>query len=721
MGSCFRQAFALYLYIFLMRLIQSKVHRLSASNSQYSCQTAGAGATDICVFHCNTELPEFKVFNCDNAGQCIVICDTEPCMIDGTINANNAGYLNATSLSGGRRCFRRTTINLPDSGDATLIMGEEKTFTYTKIYAGSNTQNVFIDCTFGNGAGSECRGMEVYASTAQYLEIVVGALSELDAGADARCIINCPQNSAYNGLEIAPCIVDISGGGLFQSCDVNTLNGAPQDFNVKVGSGVMDDVKLKCGAGTTMSVGNSFPVNSVCWIPETTSNPFKQPTSNPTLKPTHTPTGIPTVPPSNGPSVSPTHSPSVFPTQFPSESPTTLSPTPPGAFICGESVVGEYNGQALEFTVLMTHAGDIIFDMSHSSFTIIGIEVYNSDNRLLETDFDGNQIIHLTTSPAGWYKFYTMGNQETGLNYDVRTTCTTNNPTPGPTSVPSIGPTSSEITPAPITVSTNSPSMTSDPSSLAPTKRPSKDPSNVPSRMHEDTTHTTNDDPMISHDEVHNNATMYIMIGIIGVLVLFFAICGYMVFIRTSDMKSAVRAKQAQIDAMAAVKRVESQSSGAPVGGPLAVFLIQELGESADTDVIYKRLFKLEITDVDSLKFIDKKNLNSLCKQLKLSLSNEIKFKAAVRKLQRGGLVTNGGDKQRIETATIGMNGDGYISSSGSDIDEMYRKSTLHDDADTQGTTRDEQRGAVGVTIRNEQREGGIVRMGYTVEGNIDT
>eukprot|EP01083_Nonionella_stella_P112724 331923_1 len=226
-----------------------------------------------------------------------------------------------------------------------------------------------------------------------------------------------------------------------------------------------------------------------------TANPFKRPTNEPTVSPTRKPTSNPTrrptlnptKQPTPNPTLSPTPNPTKQPTINPSKSPTTPSPTVPGAFRCGQSdVVGEYNGQALEFTVLMTLPGDIVFDMSYSKFTITVMEAFNSDNQLIETDYDDNQIIHLNDVPSGTYKFKIYANQKTSLMYDVRTTCTTKNPTPAPTNLPSDDPTLSPTfsptdrptdtpsdgpTPSPIYEPTSSPTMPTL-STVFPTTRP---------------------------------------------------------------------------------------------------------------------------------------------------------------------------------------------------------------------------------------------------------
>eukprot|EP01083_Nonionella_stella_P308094 1085603_1 len=227
--------------------------------------------------------------------------------------------------------------------------------------------------------------------------------------------------------------------------------------------------------------------------PKPTYNPTKRPSPNPTGRPTNDPSNVPSTDPSVSPTRPPsTRNPTTRPTNNPSKSPTTPSPTPPGAFLCGETVVGEYNGQALDFTVLMTSAGDITFDMSYSTFTITIMEAFNSDNTLLQTDWDGNQIIDLTAMPKGWYKFKIYGNQETGLTYDIRTTCTTDSPTPAPTNLPSIDPTpwpTFSPTDLPTNMPSNGPTIpptTSEPSAATDpptTSEPSVPPTNHPTSM----------------------------------------------------------------------------------------------------------------------------------------------------------------------------------------------------------------------------------------------
>eukprot|EP01083_Nonionella_stella_P113962 336456_1 len=177
-----------------------------------------------------------------------------------------------------------------------------------------------------------------------------------------------------------------------------------------------------------------------------TGKPTPKPTLQPTSSPQQTPSVFPTEMPSRLPSGPPTYVPSESPTNKPTKRPTTLPPTTPGSIFCGDQdVVGEYNGQVLEFTVVMMHPGDMSFDMSYSTFIVTAIEAYDNDNTLLDTDYDGNQAIYLSDKPEGSYKFKILGTQQTGLQYDVRTRCTTASPTPAPseppTNPPSVNPT----------------------------------------------------------------------------------------------------------------------------------------------------------------------------------------------------------------------------------------------------------------------------------------
>lgn len=181
--------------------------------------------------------------------------------------------------------------------------------------------------------------MTVNAQTAQYLEIIVGANSEYEGNGNGQ--IECPQNSSYVGSEIAPCIIDLSGGGLLITLDIYTLNGIPSDLWIKTGEMTMDQISIYCNDGTSVNSNNLFPQSSQCWNTNTpTTDPTKSPltstsTNSPNIAPTITtsttsisPTSKPTNIPSKSPSDSPTTSPNTYtPTKSPTLSPNAAIPT----------------------------------------------------------------------------------------------------------------------------------------------------------------------------------------------------------------------------------------------------------------------------------------------------------------------------------------------------------------------------------------------------------
>eukprot|EP01084_Bolivina_argentea_P104914 187826_1 len=71
------------------------------------------------------------------------------------------------------------------------------------INSGINTNNIIIDCTFGEG--DECKHITINAQTAQFLQITIGSNSELKGTSTQNAIINCPQNSLYSS---SSCIID---------------------------------------------------------------------------------------------------------------------------------------------------------------------------------------------------------------------------------------------------------------------------------------------------------------------------------------------------------------------------------------------------------------------------------------------------------------------------------------------------------------------------------
>eukprot|EP01083_Nonionella_stella_P142762 442335_1 len=181
-----------------------------------------------------------------------------------------------------------------------------------------------------------CDITTINATAAQYLEIIVGSHGILHRGS-----IYCPVNSDYNGPEVAPCILDATGGGLIYRPEVHTKYGIPRDAWMKEGSGDILIDMLYCDAGSTPDYTSK---TSVCWqthsptvdptsIPtkhpsrsptiSPSKYPSKYPTSNPTTSPTVDPTSDPTIHPTTNPSLDPTANPTIYPTANPTIHPTT--------------------------------------------------------------------------------------------------------------------------------------------------------------------------------------------------------------------------------------------------------------------------------------------------------------------------------------------------------------------------------------------------------------
>jgi len=260
-------------------------HVAYSSQSQFSCPNATEH--DKCILFCDQDAGKHAyeyTFDCGNAGLCEFHCSGDKCFESGSLNAATSSQLIVTSSA--PECLRTATVNVPDSGTASFSMTAEKSFKEMIVNAGTNTQSIAIDCTFGSG--DECKELTVNAASAEYLEIIIGADSDLDAGA----IINCPQHSAYQGPERAACILDASQGGKLNDITINTVNGIPHDVWIKTGPIALSKVEITCSAGSSVSDGNVFYVQSDCWItdaPTVYHTPSPIPwtaTANPTNLPT---------------------------------------------------------------------------------------------------------------------------------------------------------------------------------------------------------------------------------------------------------------------------------------------------------------------------------------------------------------------------------------------------------------------------------------------------
>eukprot|EP01084_Bolivina_argentea_P285953 490461_1 len=382
MGNCFGvNVVVLYIRLSpLTRLTQCATYTIdvNARNERiFSCADEGAGASDICLFHCNsptdTKNDDPITFDCNTVSECRIICDDSKCLDSSTITASNAAYLNATAKEGANadQCFKSANIALPDSGNADFTLNQARGFKNMALTAGTNTQDITIDCTYGIGdnPGDECMGLKVYASTARYLHISSGLNSGI-TGEEKKDsitwgIIECPQGSSYAGVA---CVIDLSGGGFFQYYEITTLNGIPMDVYIEPGSTTMSEIYIDCTGGlTSTNSGNSFvgtdcyntraptlggtrdPTRSPTALPSAspvTVSPTQTPsaapvTSSPTGAVTNSPTGSPSETPSSHPTGSPiTSAPTVSPSRFPSVSPSYIPSVSPVRFGEGEVIEG---------------------------------------------------------------------------------------------------------------------------------------------------------------------------------------------------------------------------------------------------------------------------------------------------------------------------------------------------------------------------------------------
>eukprot|EP01083_Nonionella_stella_P175332 610285_1 len=177
-----------------------------------------------------------------------------------------------------------------------------------------------------------------------------------DTDACTSTTVNCPTN--------ANCDI---------SCDTWHL---PACQYIKVNCPTTGNCNMDCAELDTCLFAE------VTWSPEPYLNTLDCGTSNigcsegftvpPTIRPTSvtqtptTATSNPTAAPSSVPSSAPTRAPSPASTA----APTTPSPSEPGTISCDAVEVGDYNDQALSFTIRMTFLGDLTFDASNSDFTI---------------------------------------------------------------------------------------------------------------------------------------------------------------------------------------------------------------------------------------------------------------------------------------------------------------------------------------------------------------
>eukprot|EP01084_Bolivina_argentea_P017919 33407_1 len=288
---------------------------LTSSNSgaDYTCTETGQGST--CTIHCNQVDQRGYNFNCGTAEDCYFYCDEQKCAKEAVINASNSNNLYV--IASGRECMKKSTVNAPNYGNAYLSMPSSlKGFKEMNVKSGTHTKNIIIDCDSTQTDKDECKLMNVYASTAEYLEINIANGIEFE-----EAIIECPVNSNYNGPSIAPCIINASNNGKIGKLTINAPNGIPKNVWIDIGSGqYIAPVTINCNLlSGSFSSTSPFTSSSSCWWTDNpTNDPTETPSYNPSITPTESHSDNPTVTPSDNPTKYPTDNPSITPSDNPS-------------------------------------------------------------------------------------------------------------------------------------------------------------------------------------------------------------------------------------------------------------------------------------------------------------------------------------------------------------------------------------------------------------------
>eukprot|EP01083_Nonionella_stella_P202607 740046_1 len=306
-----------------LEVVLGTTYSLKASSGQFECYGT---SNDTCVFHCDAYVSNLK-FYCYNVSDCQFEISWAACgLSSGTIFGGSALNLHVTSsmngmsnftINGGAGSNLHITCGLNGCSDATINVGDGSNL-YVDV-----SGNGFFDATINGGAGSNiyincpsngCSGLHINAANAHYLQVNVKYLWSL--GADGQDpVIYCPQNSDYNGQEIAPCIIDSVS---MEDAEIHTKYGIPHDVWFSNSRMSISNSILYCEAGST---SDFFSKSSDCWI---THSPTPDPSAYPSTSPTN-PSAYPSVSPTN-PSASPTN-----PSAYPSASPTHPSASPTNA------------------------------------------------------------------------------------------------------------------------------------------------------------------------------------------------------------------------------------------------------------------------------------------------------------------------------------------------------------------------------------------------------
>ena len=261
-------------------------------------------------------------------------------MSDSNLYAYNVANLHIIIGPDGEECMKNVNIYAPNNGNVYIQSGDgKKGIIGIKIYGGTNTGDIVIDYTASNVYGEEMKDIEIYASSAQTLQINMASNGYEIEDAIIECPIY-PIHSQYNGELMSSCLINASNSGILTNVEIRAADGFPKGVYLVPGY-INEDSWINCTARVDDLNGSEEGNNSIETLDASqpcywTGTPTSSPTASPTYAPSELPSKLPNRAPSKPPSKSPTGNPSQSPSWFtsaplgtPSSSPIivpTLSP-----------------------------------------------------------------------------------------------------------------------------------------------------------------------------------------------------------------------------------------------------------------------------------------------------------------------------------------------------------------------------------------------------------
>eukprot|EP01083_Nonionella_stella_P084028 232466_1 len=180
----------------------SEYHVSNNMGFNYQC----ADNTTTCHIYCDVPIyieAALPSLHCGNAILCHFHCDAPGCGYLSQIYGDNATNLTITQNDNGNQCLRDAMIHTPDNGNAYFSTHSIRGFERMTVQAGSNAQDIIIDCSSPNQQDRDCNEMNINATTAQFLRINIGEKMEFESAN-----VQCPINPKSRGLPHPPCVID---------------------------------------------------------------------------------------------------------------------------------------------------------------------------------------------------------------------------------------------------------------------------------------------------------------------------------------------------------------------------------------------------------------------------------------------------------------------------------------------------------------------------------